>query len=811
MYADKITLDSLFTDKQTLDSLYTDKPTLDSLFADKPKLDSLYNDKITLDSLYADKAILDSLFADKVALNSLFTDKATLDSIYADKVALDSLYTDKLTLDRIYTSIDNIDRVHTSIGNLDTVYASIGNVDTVATGIAAVDVVSTNILDVNTVSQNIDDVVITAGIDTDISTVAGISAAVSSLYADKLVLDSLYADKLTLDSLFADKITLDSLYTDKSALDRIYASIDNIDRVETSIDNLDRVHTSITNVDRVSVSADNLDRVFTSIDNLDTVEASIGNVDITATHIDNVNTIADNMTDVEYFADIYQGPKDAEPTLRNDGSQLFAGDLYFDISPTSEDDYVMKSYNGITWDTSYTGAATFMVKEQNLADVSDVGEASNNISTWMKDYTESITNKTITDPSNHVHARRIDVEVINTSGNTILAGSPVTFTEVNTGDNYEVLPTNQLTMIAHGFAYAEISDGATGTVVTSGKAPMNTESYTEGEILYVNGGQLTNVEPTEGYSQPMAVVLKDSVDGMIQVLASYPKQDADDVRYAIGVSVKTELDSKVVNSDVLTPVPSGAVFTDTTYTASDFNHDSLSGVSSDEHIDWSLTNAKDIHPDNYTETTTVLSISTNILSYIDEVGGQTDIDLSLYLDDTNLSYIVSGELNGTTGIATFTRDDATTFTVDLSALLDDTSVTVNNTLTSTSTTEALSANQGKVLQDSKVDNSRVLTDVPAGAVFINYVTLSTAATVAVNTYIYADTSGGAFTATLPDSPSANQQILILDAKGSFSSLNLTVAQAASAETIMGLAESLVLDVANKQYTLIYTGSDWRVI
>jgi hypothetical protein len=46
-----------------------------------------------------------------------------------------------------------------------------------------------------------------------------------------------------------------------------------------------------------------------------------------------------------------------------------------------------------------------------------------------------------------------------------------------------------------------------------------------------------------------------------------------------------------------------------------------------------------------------------------------------------------------------------------------TQVTVNNTLTSTSTSEALSAKQGKVLQDGKVANSRVLTDVPAGAVF----------------------------------------------------------------------------------------------
>lgn len=68
------------------------------------------------------------------------------------------------------------------------------------------------------------------------------------------------------------------------------------------------------------------------------------------------------------------------------------------------------------------------------------------------------------------------------------------------------------------------------------------------------------------------------------------------------------------------------------------------------------------------ETVTTLSLSANTLSYVDEAGVTTDIDLSLYLDDTNLARLVSGTLDGVTGIATFTRDDNTTFTIDLSAL-----------------------------------------------------------------------------------------------------------------------------------------------
>lgn len=97
------------------------------------------------------------------------------------------------------------------------------------------------------------------------------------------------------------------------------------------------------------------------------------------------------------------------------------------------------------------------------------------------------------------------------------------------------------------------------------------------------------------------------------------------------------------------------------------------------------------------ETLTSLGLAANTLTYTDENGNDTDIDLSLYLDDSNLARLTSGSINSSTGVATFTRDDASTFTIDMSAFLD--GITVNNTLTSTSTSQGLSAAQGKVLKD----------------------------------------------------------------------------------------------------------------
>jgi len=103
-----------------------------------------------------------------------------------------------------------------------------------------------------------------------------------------------------------------------------------------------------------------------------------------------------------------------------------------------------------------------------------------------------------------------------------------------------------------------------------------------------------------------------------------------------------------------------------------------------------------------TETVTSLDMNANILSYTDEAGVTKNIDLSMYLDDSNLSRLTSGTLDAVSGVATFLRDDGSSFTLDMSAFFDDTNVTVTDGLTSTSATDALSANQGRVLQ-AKID------------------------------------------------------------------------------------------------------------
>ncbi|MBV8464439.1 MAG: hypothetical protein JO218_00720 [Burkholderiales bacterium] len=85
-------------------------------------------------------------------------------------------------------------------------------------------------------------------------------------------------------------------------------------------------------------------------------------------------------------------------------------------------------------------------------------------------------------------------------------------------------------------------------------------------------------------------------------------------------------------------------------------------------------------------------------------------------------------------------------------------------------------------------------------------------TTAVSGTAYAvNTSAGPVTLTLPANPSNGQTIPVLDAKGTFSSNALTVAQGGTA-TIMGLAQNMAVTTANASISLVYlqATNDWRI-
>jgi hypothetical protein len=125
------------------------------------------------------------------------------------------------------------------------------------------------------------------------------------------------------------------------------------------------------------------------------------------------------------------------------------------------------------------------------------------------------------------------------------------------------------------------------------------------------------------------------------------------------------------------------------------------------------------------------------------------------------------------------------------------------TKTEVDTALGLKADQSTTYTKTEVDNA-ITANTP-----YNYTTKTANYTAVAKDFIYADTSGGAFTVTLPDTPSVDDRVAIVDNTTSFSTNNLTIGR--NGGTIMGIAEDMVVDIDNISFELIYNGSDWRLV
>lgn len=81
-------------------------------------------------------------------------------------------------------------------------------------------------------------------------------------------------------------------------------------------------------------------------------------------------------------------------------------------------------------------------------------------------------------------------------------------------------------------------------------------------------------------------------------------------------------------------------------------------------------------------------------------------------------------------------------------------------------------------------------------------------TAAASEGVQTDTTGGAFTVTLPATPATGDQVIVTDAGSSWATNNLTVARNGS--TIEGSATDLICDVDDLLVTLVYSGTTWTV-
>jgi hypothetical protein len=106
------------------------------------------------------------------------------------------------------------------------------------------------------------------------------------------------------------------------------------------------------------------------------------------------------------------------------------------------------------------------------------------------------------------------------------------------------------------------------------------------------------------------------------------------------------------------------------------------------------------------------------------------------------------------------------------------------------------------------DGTAWVSQLPAAG-GITYTTVKTSNyTAATNDGVQTDTSGGAFTVTLPATPAVGDQVIVTDSGGSWATNNLTVGRNGS--TIDGLAEDLTCNISSVSVQFVYSGTTWDV-
>jgi hypothetical protein len=242
------------------------------------------------------------------------------------------------TIGTVATNIANVNATGTNIANVNAVGAdlleAVSEINTVATDITNVNTVGTAIAAVNTV----------AGISGAVSTVSGISANVT-----------------TVAGVSSNVTTVAGISSNVTTVAGISA-------------NVTSVAGNATNINAVAGNATNINAVNANKTNIDTVAGIAANVTTVAGNSANVTIAATNVADINNFADVYQGAKATDPTLRNDGSALQSGDLYFNTT-----DDVMKVREAGAWLAAYASLSGALIAANNLSDVTSTSTARTNL------------------------------------------------------------------------------------------------------------------------------------------------------------------------------------------------------------------------------------------------------------------------------------------------------------------------------------------------------------------------------------------------------------------------------------------------
>lgn len=164
-----------------------------------------------------------------------------------------------------------------------------------------------------------------------------------------------------------------------------------------------------------------------------------------------------------------------------------------------------------------------------LETLDDISMTAEEISLIMKDYSETLTNKNITDISNDVHANQVYYKVKSTSGD-LTKGQPVSFDSWDdTEEVLKVKPFNGVFSI--GIVQEDLANGVVGIMIETGSlSDFDTTGFSPNTPLYPSVSGLTNIRPDSGY-QPVGIALNSKLQGSILINMNPPRIGFDFTEY----------------------------------------------------------------------------------------------------------------------------------------------------------------------------------------------------------------------------------------------------------------------------------------
>lgn len=267
-----------------------------------------------------------------VATNSASVTTAATNIASINTVAAD-LNEPVSEIDTVATNIANVNTVGNNIASVNTAAGNNANITTVATNIANVNTTATNIANVNAVAGNATNINAVAGNSTNINAVAtnstNINTAATNIAAITTVANDLNEPVSEIDTVANSIANVNSVGTNIASVQTVAGIAGDVNTVAGVAPNVTTVAGISANVTTVAGVAANVTTVAGISGNVTTVAGISSNVTTVAGVASDIPIVAANVADISNFADVYQGAKSTPPTLRNDGSALQIGDLYF--------------------------------------------------------------------------------------------------------------------------------------------------------------------------------------------------------------------------------------------------------------------------------------------------------------------------------------------------------------------------------------------------------------------------------------------------------------------------------------------------